>query len=125
MRDILSRARQGVLYGLMMAACYGVYVSGLYALKGPAPLGGTGVFVILAGYVVAGAIGGATIGVLLPLTRWIAGAIAVYTLAASLIVASVLIAVDGIGNVDWSIVAVMAVIFGLSGPLIRRLVLWR
>jgi hypothetical protein len=70
-RPLAERIRWGVNRGLPIGLVYSAFVLSMYYVKGPAYLGAPGIPVSLGVglYIVAGTIGGAIVGALLPLLR--------------------------------------------------------
>jgi hypothetical protein len=81
--------RTGLAYGLGLATVLSCIVLVLVAVRGPQALRsyGIGLPLMLLGYYVSGVLGGAVVGLLLPLARWPLGAALVGVIAGSIVYA--------------------------------------
>ena len=71
--------RVSLLVGMLMATIYAAYAVGLYLVEGAVPFSknGTSLGIVLLVYYLAGGIGGAVVGLLMPLTRTLLGVVVV------------------------------------------------
>lgn len=95
---ILHNVLSGIRFGLAFAACYCAYVSLLYLVAGSAPFDSYGVTLptVILVYIVGGVLGGAVVGLLLPLARYKVGATLVGILAAIPVVGGAMLSMSGL-----------------------------
>jgi hypothetical protein len=124
-RDIGRNLLWGVTAGLFFAACYTLYVTVLLALHGSAPFAAVNSTYarVVSSYVGTGIAAGAIVGLLRPLLRWRAGAVAVGIIAAFAVFAGFALADQGgftrWHRETWLTCVICAVFFGPVVGLIR------
>lgn len=112
--------RGGVVTGLIYATGYSIFVAVIYLLGGArgAEKSGLTIFSVLLTYYAAGVLGGATVGALLPLTRWRVGRAAVSVAAAFVVFFCIGITSSGPfwrwTSREWEPVIVLGLIFGVT-----------
>lgn len=89
--------RTTLMIGLVMATLYSAYAVFLYVGSGPAIFArhGTNLLTVILTYYVAGSIGGAAVGMLLPLTRYLAGQLIVGVVVACIVFFCITVAAQG------------------------------
>ena len=75
-KPLLDRARLGVLVGLAYATVYSLVAVAVFRFKDPADLANlhASLVQVISAYVTGAIVGGALVGVLLPIARWAPGA---------------------------------------------------
>jgi hypothetical protein len=124
-KSLLERARLGALVGLAYAAVYSLVAVAIFQFRDSATLASlhASLTQVIVAYVIGAVVGGALVGVLLPITRWAVGAFVLGT-AGTLpffLLVFLLIASDAPWFPDQVVMALIAAMLlgGLLGLLIR------
>lgn len=124
---ILERVRKCVEVGFGMGAVFSAWVALLALIQFSTTIttrNGTevNVFAVMATYLLGGTAAGAVVGVLLPLTRWVVGAVVVGILAAVPVFFGVAVAGSGwpLTSEDMLVVVIVSVAFGGTAGVVFR-----
>lgn len=123
--------RIALMIGLVMATLYSAYAVLLYLGAGPAVFArhGTSLLPVIVTYYVAGSVGGAAVGMLLPLTRYLLGQLVVGVVVASIVFFCITVAAQGPPSSwrdeDWEGLLVLSLVTGIPGSILWRKVVSR
>ncbi len=102
---IIHRLRSGLWWGLSFATVYSVWVLGIWLVRGNATFERLGITLlqVVAAYFISGAVGGLTVGLLMPLGQTPLGAAILGFIVAVQVFAAVAISMEG-WPINWLLV---------------------
>jgi len=114
-----ARVRQGVKYGIVMAAVYSAFAVFVRLSQGPEPFrdGGVSVPSLLLAYFSGGVVAGVLVGLLAPLARRLVGALLLGFIVAMPVMYFITIAMSPVEEWDGEAVGVSMVASAFLGPL--------
>ena len=118
-RTTAARVRQGVKYGIVMAAVYSAFAVFVRLSQGPEPFrdGGVSVPSLLLAYFSGGVVAGVLVGLLAPLARRLVGALLLGFIVAMPVMYFIAIAMSPVEEWDGEAVGVSIVAAAFLGPL--------